>query len=131
MNITYPENVDPMDRVLLEKATKLLEKTITTTSSGVPAMNTTSGGLPSIGTARNININWTSKKDNGRLFYVLTVSSPDAEANAVFYPSDLHDRAFPPVLSFRMARLWGDLLEKHSHKQFRELMRSVEQGSNA
>ena len=43
MDVTYPENVDPMDRALLEKATTLLEKTINTTSSGVPAMNTTSG----------------------------------------------------------------------------------------
>ena len=59
----------------------------------------------------------------GQPIYTLTLSDPVAEVSADFYPSELRDQASPPLLPFLMARLWGDLLEKHSHKQLEELMK--------
>jgi len=112
MDATYPESISPTDRSYLVEATKLLERTINTS------------GLPSI-TSRDVKIYWSKKTEHARLLYVLTITDPDthSEVSDVFYPSDLQDRASPPLLPFRMVRLWGDLLEKNSHKHLQELLK--------
>lgn len=122
MNITYPEKIDLQDRSLLEKATRLLEGTMTRTSSGGPAINTT-GDYPRFGgEGSDIRAIWTAEVENSCQLYRLTVSDPLAEVsvNAVFSPSDLQDRGLPRRLPYRMARLWGDYLEKRSHEELRK-----------
>ena len=60
---------------------------------------------------------------HGPPIYVLTLSDPIGDqVSAQFYPSDLRGPN-AAHLPFRMARLWGDLLERHSHKQLEELMK--------
>ncbi len=124
MNVIYPQSVEPSDRPLLERATRLLEALVNTTSSGAPAINTTSStGLATIGTPQDLTATWSKRTEDGHLIYVLTLSDPVAQVSAQFYPSDLQDKAYsPPLLNFRMARLWGDLLEKRSHRQLEKLL---------
>jgi hypothetical protein len=129
MEVVYPEPLDPSDRTLLEKATRLLEGSMVATSSGAPAINTISGGLPTIGTSpTGVKAAWSKRVEHGRLVYALTLSltaDPSIEVNDKLYPPDLQDRASPPLLPFRMARLWGDLLEKYSRKQFQAFLKQI------
>jgi hypothetical protein len=124
MVITYPHDIAPLNRALLEKATQILESTMNKTSSGGPAINT-SGSVPTFGGERtNIHVTWNTKKQHGREMYVLTIadSDDDVSVNAAFSFSDLQDRSTPLQLPPRMARLWGDLLEMRSHKYLRQLL---------
>ena len=128
MDVTYPPSVNPIDKPYLERTTELLKTTIKTTSSGVP---TTSGEFPSIATTRDVGISWSTRAVPGQPSYLLTITSSGVQVSSEFYPADLQDRSPSPLLPFRMARLWGDLLEKLSHKQFGEFMKGLELGSNA
>jgi hypothetical protein len=114
MNVTYPDiYTSPEDRVLLQKATELLERTIGTTSSGLASIGNTSG----------IRATWTLEQRNRRPVYVLKLSDATSNVSDDFLPSELRDQAKPPMLPFRLARLWGDLLEQRSHRQLGELMK--------
>jgi hypothetical protein len=112
----YPESASSYERSLLQNATSVLERTASTTSSGAPGFT-----MPT-----EISTIWATRMEQGRLRYVLTLSDGVSEVKSEFYPSDLEDRASPPLLSFRMARLWGDLLEKQSHRRL-EALRKLEQ----
>lgn len=113
MNIIYPDRIDsPEDSVLLRQASNLLER----------AAGTTASGMAAIGTTSNVTAAWSLQKRNGRPVYLLKVSDADSEVSAEFLPSDLRNPAQARFLPYHMARLWGDLLEKRSHKQLHELM---------
>lgn len=134
MNVTYPSNISSFDVKLMERATDLLNKTITTTSSGAPAVNTAARNVPSIGTIGDVKAVWSEHKEHGHQIFSLTLShlgDTDIQVSTEFYPSDLLDRASPPLLPYRIARLWGDLLEKFQHKQFQDMLRQLGQASNA
>jgi hypothetical protein len=112
MKVSYPEQVEsPEDRAFLEQATNLLEKTMGTTSSGMANINSTD----------DVTATWSMQKQHGRTIYVLTLSDPTSEVRTEFLPSDLKYPSQARFLPFNMARLWGDLLEKRSHKQLEKL----------
>ena len=112
MNVIYPDKVDRLqDSALLQEATKLLEKTTRTTSSGMPAVSS----------ASDVTAVWSLQERDGRPVYVLKLSDPASDATTEFLPSDLRNPGQSRDLPFRLARLWGDLLEKRSHKLLEEL----------
>jgi hypothetical protein len=126
MHTSYPPTGTEKDRQLMEMATKLLETIATTTSSGGPATNTTSQGSPVTGTPPDVEARRALRGLPGQPIYTLTLSDPVAEVSTDFHPTDFHGQK-STFLWFRLSRLWGDLLEKHYHKQIAGLMKLATQ----
>jgi len=68
---------------------------------------------------------WSVEKDSkGRPLILLKLSDFKGRAEAKFAPDELEN---PRQMSYRLIRLWGDVLQDRSHKQLAEMM--DEQGS--
>ncbi len=106
MNVTYTEKArqDSEQFVLLQKATKRLEEALEESAEHVTA-------------------SWDRiEDDKGRTFFVLHLKDPTDEITGQFALDDLQS---PGQTSFRIHRLWGNLLlnrEKREIKKLRELI---------
>jgi hypothetical protein len=114
IKVDIPSDIQGYDRTLLEKASSMLQATAGTTSSGLPAL----------GSDINASATWSSEARPGKHpVYRLKLSDSASEVSSDFYVADLQDHAHSSLLPYRIARLWGDLLEKRSHRQLEELMK--------
>ena len=60
-----------------------------------------------------------TEDDNGRALYTLRICDPSGETKAKFPPEELNNRDY---MRIRLYHLWGDILEKRSHKQLEALL---------
>jgi hypothetical protein len=106
MNVTYTDKAKELawDFAALQQAMAQLEKIIGPSATSVTA-------------------SWDRSDEGHRHQYVLRLSDWSGEVSDRFYASELRS---PDRMRWSLLRLWGDLLELRSQKQFEKLISSPE-----
>jgi hypothetical protein len=101
MNVKYSDRVKQGGGALLDQAAAVLEEVVGEAAGRVRA-------------------EWDQAENGrGRPAYTLRLTDGPEEVTTTFAAEEL--RA-PRELRYRLIRLWGDLLEKRSHRQLKELV---------
>jgi hypothetical protein len=114
MIVKYPGKfASPQDEALLREATKSLE-----------AMSSTTGSVMAGLGNDNVAATWTYAQTQHGPGYILNLSDGESDVSAEFPQGIFRSKSNHDLASYRMVRLWGDLLEKRSHRLLQEILSS-------
>jgi hypothetical protein len=114
MIVNYPiKYAGPNDEASLREATKLLEAKSSTPGSARAGLGND-----------NLTATWTYAETQDGPGYILKVSGGESEASAEFPLEFFRSKAKRDFPSYRITRLWGDLLQERSHRLLQEIWSS-------